>query len=305
MVAVLILYMLFASTFTLGKLALEIVDPLFFIASRMLIGGTLLLGYQYWFNRQNWLLRWNDTLLFGQLSIFHMFLPFALEFWALQYVNPSKACLIYNLSPFITALFAYCILSENMNRQKWAGLLIGFMGMIPLLLSFSPQEDVLGSFMQLSLPELALLGAVTSSVYGWMLFKRGMQTGYSPVMINGVAMVGGGIVSLGTSLVTEGIPLLRMPAYGAIPSLGMWSPIIYYLGYTLILIVIANIICYNLYGSLLKRYSATFLSFAGATCPLFAALFDWFFLGISVGWHFFATAALTSLGLYIFYQKEL
>lgn len=305
MIAVLILYMLFASTFTLGKLALEVVDPLFFVASRMLLGGGLLLGYQYLFNRSRWQFAIKDWALFLQLMCFHMFLAFALEFWALQYVIPSKACLIYNISPFITALFAYFLLNEKMNAQKWLGLCIGFAGLIPLLMSLSPSEEILGSLFKISWPELALFGAVTSSVYGWMLFKQAMNAGYSSVMVNGVAMLGGGVCALATSFATEGIPLLRMPLHGDTTTFGSLTPLVYYIGYTLLLILIANIICYNLYGSLLKRYSATFLSFAGATCPLFAALFDWYFLGIVVGWHFFATAALTSLGLYIFYQKEL
>ena len=42
--------------------------------------------------------------------------------------------------------------------------------------------------------------------------------------------------------------------------------------YSFALVIIANIIGYNLYGYLLSRYSATFLSFAGFMTPLFAAL---------------------------------
>ena len=305
MFLVLLLYMLFASTFTLGKLALEVFDPIFFVASRMLLGGALLLGYQYLCNRTQWKFNLKDWALFAQLAFFHMFLAFALEFWALQYVIPSKACLIYNTSPFITALFAYFLLHERMNYQKWIGLLIGFIGMGPLLMSMSPGEDIMGSFLRLSWPELAVLGAVTSSVYGWMLFKRAMNVGYSPVMVNGLAMLGGGVCALGFSIATEGVPLLRVPLHGDTTTFGSLTPLVYYCGYTLLLILIANIVCYNLYGFLLRRYSTTFLSFAGVTCPLFAALFDWMLLGVTVGWHFFATSALTSLGLYIFYQKEL
>src|SRR5438309_1990146 len=45
MVLVIILYLLFASTFTLGKAALAYVSPFLFIGMRMMLGGSLLLGY--------------------------------------------------------------------------------------------------------------------------------------------------------------------------------------------------------------------------------------------------------------------
>jgi len=71
------------------------------------------------------------------------------------------------------------------------------------------------------------------------------------------------------------------------------------------LILIGNIICYNLYGKLLHRYSATTLSFFGCTTPLFAALFGWFWLREEVSPWFYVTALLVGVGLYIFYQEEL
>ena len=74
--------------------------------------------------------------------------------------------------------------------------------------------------------------------------------------------------------------------------------------YSLSLILIANIICYNLYGYLLSRYSPTFLSFAGFMTPLFAAFLGWLFLGEQVTWHFFATIGFVILGLYLFHEKK-
>lgn len=47
MMLVLLLYMLFASTFTMGKAALAYTTPIFFTAIRMFAGGTLLLIYQH------------------------------------------------------------------------------------------------------------------------------------------------------------------------------------------------------------------------------------------------------------------
>ena len=74
---------------------------------------------------------------------------------------------------------------------------------------------------------------------------------------------------------------------------------------TIALIIISNFICYNLYGFLLKRFSATFLSFAGFITPLFSAFFGWFYLGELVPATFYASATVVFAGLFIFYQEEL
>jgi len=59
-----------------------------------------------------------------------------------------------------------------------------------------------------------------------------------------------------------------------------------------------------MYGYLLKQYSATFLSFAGFSTPLFAALFGWLFLSELVTFHFFVALGLLTVGLGIFYRDE-
>jgi drug/metabolite transporter (DMT)-like permease len=71
------------------------------------------------------------------------------------------------------------------------------------------------------------------------------------------------------------------------------------------MILIANIIFYNLYGYLLKKYTATFLSFVGFVTPLFAAFFEWFFFGTMVPHEFFLTVCIVGAGIFIFYQEEL
>ena len=74
---------------------------------------------------------------------------------------------------------------------------------------------------------------------------------------------------------------------------------------TLALIIVSNFICYNLYGYLLKRYSATFISFAGFVTPLFTALFGWYYLGETITASFYISAAIVFVGLFMFYQEEL
>jgi len=138
--------------------------------------------------------------------------------------------------------------------------------------------------------------------------KKLINKGYSFILINGIGMTGGGLLAFFTSLIIEGKPAIKtavitMPLIAN--TFGIYAEsVLMLLLYGLSLIFIANIICYNLYGHLLSRYSATFLSFAGFMTPLFAALLGWLFLGEKVTWHFFATILLVLYGLYLFHEKK-
>ena len=308
MVLVIILYLLFASTFTLGKAALLYVPPFLFIGIRMILGGSLLLGYYKCIAKKQFDINRHDYSSFLSIIFFHIFCSYSLEFWALEQVTSAKACLVYNLSPFVTAIFSYFLFAERLTYRQLCGLVIGFLAFIPILINEAPLESFAWHVGFLSCYEIALIVSVVSSAYGWMIMKYLTSKGYSFIMINGIGMTGGGICALILSLYKEGLPALKNVAITSdalVTSYGTFGEKIIMLGgYSMALIIIANIICYNLYGYLLSRYSATFLSFAGFTTPLFAALLGWIFLDEQVSWHFFATISMVVLGLYLFYEDK-
>jgi len=306
MILVLILYMVMASTFTLGKAALSYAQPLFLIGTRMLVGGFLLLGYLAWFKREQLIIRRRDSKLFAAIILFHIYGAYVSEFWALQYVTSFKACLLYNLSPFITALLLYLYYGESMSWRKWLGLLIGFVGMLPILIVSEPLETIVGTFGIISIPEAAMLFSVVSAALGWLVMRTCIREArYSPIVVNSVGMIGGGALALITSLIVEGVPHIATRGTGGELGNLLGSDVAAFALYTLLLIIAGNIIAYNLYGFLLRRYSPTFLSFAGFTCPLFAALYGRIFLQETPSVWFFLSVFLVGCGLYIFYQQEL
>lgn len=294
------LYMIIASTFTIGKLALQYVQPIFFIAIRMLLAGLLLLGYLYFFRRSKLFFHKKNLWDFVSIIIFHIFFSFVLEFWALNHLNSSKVCIFYNLSPFISAIFSYFWFGEKMTKKKFLGLSLGFLGFLPIIIARGGAGEVsLGAVWFLSWPELMMLFSVTSSVYGWTVVRKLAWQGYDIILINGIGMLGGGILSLITSFFVEGYPTINRV------SDSMATDLFTCFGYMLLLIFLANVVFYNLYGFLLHRYTVTFLSFAGFLTPLFAAGYGWIFIGEAVGWSFFLTIFLVFWGLYLFYQEEL
>lgn len=308
MILVILLYFLFASTFTLGKAALSYVTPFLFIGIRMMFGGSLLLAYYHFIARKKVIIQKTDYSRFACIIIFHIFCAYTLEFWALEYLTSAKACLLYNLSPFVTALLSYFLYAERLSMRQFCGLIIGFLGFIPILLAQGLPELLSWHLGFISLYELALIGSVISSAYGWIIMKDLIHKGYSFIMINGIGMTGGGFLALLLSLYKEGMPMMKqVPVFSQtlVMRYGNFGESMIMLAvYSLALIIIANIICYNLYGYLLSRYSPTFLSFTGFMTPLFAALLGWIFLGEQVTWHFFATICMVVVGLYLFHEKK-
>ncbi|MBV8661034.1 MAG: DMT family transporter [Candidatus Dependentiae bacterium] len=287
MYLVFFLYALLASTFSIGKMLVHLVPPIFLISIRMIIAGALLSTTWYIFDRHS-SIRSRDWWLFGIVILFHIVLPFTSEYIALQYISPSSACLMYNLSPFLSALFSYFIFNELMTTKKWIGFFIGIVGILFYLQSQCCFD------VGLSWPNILMFISVVTSSLGWIFVRILVKNkGYSTLLVNGISMFIGGWIAL---------PLSK--SFGEVVNINMiYTP--HFIGLLALMILIANIIFYNLYGYLLKRYTATFLSFVGFVTPLFAAFFEWLFFGVIVPHEFFLTVFIVSAGIFIFYQEEL
>lgn len=294
MIQVFLLFALFASVFTVGKTALDFSQPFFLVGTRMLFAGILLVAYEYLKHPKKIRLKKQDLWPIVKLAIFNIYLTNTFEFWGLQYLPSFKTCFIYSLSPFASALISYFVFSETMTHKKWLGLVIGCVGFLPILYSHEGGEDLSGKIFFFSWAEIAVLLACLSSVYGWILLKDIIKTGrHSPLFVNGISMLIGGSFALTHSAFTESWD--PVPVSDCLGFFECW----------ITLIVISNFVCYNLYGHLLRKYSATFLSFAGFTTPMFTAIFGWIFLKETVSVEFYISAAIVFTGLYLFNQEEL
>ena len=258
----------------------------------MLVAGVALLGWLLLFNRESIRMTYKTCGRILALGFFAIYLTNAAESWGLCHLTSFKTCFLYSLSPFLSAAFAYLLLRERLNKRKWVGLAVGIIGFMPLLMHQSTTEQTIGGIFIFSWPELSVLGAVVCSVYGWTILGQLVRSGVSPLVANALAMMFGGAIALLHSLFVEN--------WNPIPV----SNVLPYVGWTCLLIIASNIIAYNLYGHLLKRYSAAFLSFAGFSTPFFTAILGWVFLHETVPLPYWITAGIVFTGLTIFYSSE-
>lgn len=290
-----LLYASFASVFTIGKFALLSNAPLFFVGTRMTLAGVLLGMYALWkygtvtfkLNTQQWI----SLLLLGVVNIY---ITNALEFWGLKHLSSTKTCFFYSLSPFIAALFSFLLFNEMMSKRQWLGLVIGFLGFMPVIFGSPEPDNDLSTFLLFSWPELAIFTAVVASALGWILLKQAIQKHeIASSTANSASMLLGGIMITVNSYALE--------AWEPFP---VGDPTVFFIC-TLALIIISNFFCYNLYAYLFKKFSATFISFVGFITPAFVALYGTIFLDEQIPFLFYPSFAIVSVGIFLFYQEEL
>jgi drug/metabolite transporter (DMT)-like permease len=285
---VILMYALFASTFTAGKHILLITTPFFFTGLRMFVAGLILLTIQLIRNPKS--LRMPLKLLphILVLALANVLITNAFEYWGMQFIESSKACLIYSISPLFSIALSYIFFNEKMNLLKWIGIGIGFIGFIPIFM-IAPEGD--SFFKTPTIPELALVVSAITTVIGWMAMKTIVKNhNYSYVSANLYSFLIAGLIGLSTAPMIENItPLPIYPLATFIPEM-------------LYILLIHNVLCYNLYSYNLTRYSVSFMTFAGFVCPVFAEFFGWFFLGESCSWLFFVSIGIILTGL-TFYSK--
>jgi len=293
MILVVLLYAVLALSFTLAKAGIATAQALYLVSIRMIVGGLVLLPI-YLFRRRTILtstMMMRDIIDFAQVILFHIYLSFVPEFWAMQFLSSIKVNIMYATTPFITMILAYLLYREKMTIYQVIGSMVAFAGLLPLMAR--GEEFCLADMFAFEIPELVLLGGICSAAYAWFVIKRLMNRGYSLLLINGISMLVGGCMSLATWYVVRPVG----------------EPAVYHMSAFVIniiaMVLLANIFVYNLYGWLLRTYSVSLMATAGFLSPIFGAIYGNIFLNEPLGWqHLFSIAGI-AIGLYLFFNKEL
>lgn len=202
-----------------------------------------------------------------------------------------KMAFMFNCTPLIAAALSFLLCDERISYPQLLGMLLGFMGLIPLLWIKSEAGYNGGELFCISLPDGALLLAIVAHCYGMQIARtliRDQQQSAS--LINGLRMLGGGILCMLTAFWTEGLFPITQPV-----------PFVFGLFF---LVASTNIFCHGWYLGLLQTHSVTLLALADFLEPFFTACYGWLFFGEKVTWHYFLSTVLALIGLYLFYHAE-
>lgn len=271
---------------------LKLTSPIFLTGIRMFIAGFVMLVYNYFFTEASFKLRKQHIWYYAQIIICGIYLRYILRYWGLSYVSIAKLSFLESTMPLFVALFSFFAFKERLSLKKWLGFLLGFLGLVPILLTSTPAEKLVGELFFFSWPELAICASVILYAYSMLVMRWLVRDNdYSASMSNGIRMFGGGLLALLTSFAFEGY----FPVTDTMQFINLLT----------VLIILGNVICHNLYIHLLKYYSVTFMSLTEFLCPIFGVCYGYFFFGEGITWHYLIAGALIFSGLYLFYQDEL
>lgn len=294
MIDIILGFGVFASAITINKLCLVQLPPLLFVGMRMLASGLIMLVYHAFRSPRMKMCHIKPNIKsLIIIGILTTFIPSALKAFGLKYLISSKATLLSSLDPFVTAIYAYFLWNERVNFRQFLGMFIAFSGIVVLLLSTSPVEQMFGGIGFLSWPEIATLASMVVGRYGWILAQRVLHADrYTPSELNALIMTVGGSCSLLFSAFLGELSHCVLPT-----STTFWLVVAYS-------ITIGNIAGYTIYSTLLKKHPITLISLCGISVPLYVHLFGPFILGEHLSSLFFISFLLVALGTFIFIKNK-
>jgi drug/metabolite transporter (DMT)-like permease len=191
------LILMWGLSWSVIKIGLDYIHPIFFAGLRTLIGGIVLTLFA--------LLK-RDPLSFKSTwhiyiisSLFNVILFFGLQTVALQFLPSGLLAVLVYFEPILVGFLAWLWLGENISVRKVTGLVLGFLGV--LAVSFN------GLFGKLSALGIVLgLAAAIAWAIGTVYLKR-VQNQVSQLWLVSLQFIFGGIVLTGTGALTEPVTI--------------------------------------------------------------------------------------------------
>jgi drug/metabolite transporter (DMT)-like permease len=189
------LVLVWSSTWVVIAVGLEDIAPFFGAGIRFALAGAGLLVVASATGRS----LSTDFALSAIVGLLPFATTYGLIYWAEQYVTSGLTSVLFGVLPLYVALIAAATLPEEPLRPRLlAGVGIALGG---LVVAFSESLD-LGSGEHTALAALAvILSPLASAIGNVAIKKRGARL--DPLVMNGWAMLGGGIVLLAVSAPTE------------------------------------------------------------------------------------------------------
>jgi drug/metabolite transporter (DMT)-like permease len=192
-------------------------------------------------------------ILYASLALLTFTIPFALVYWAEQYVASGLGSVMFAAFPFWVALFAQLLLpGEKLDAFKAAGIVLGFTGIVIIFghdLRFDGESGIL--------PLLALLISTILQAFSTILVSRYGKP-VSPFAMNFVGMLTAGVLLTLLGLLTESTDALVLNGAAV--------------GSILYLALFGSVVAFVTYHWLLKRIEAVYISFTTFINPIIAVM---------------------------------
>ena len=278
LIQLLVLGVLWGSSYLFIKVAVDGVDPVTLVTGRLAIGSLFL----YSMMRARGLRLSRDRTLWAHIlvmSLVGIIVPQVLIAWSEQHVTSSVASILNATTPFFTLIFAAAVFgTERFSSSKLTGLVVGFAGIA--ILTGSGILKLASSSAQ---GEIALL--VSS-------FGYGVAFAYARRFLKGEPLVlASGQMLLSAVLLVPGMLLFGHPLDMHLNA----SRLICWIA----LGTFSSGVAYILYYKLIAEIGATSASFGTYLIPIVGIFWGWLLLGESISARTVLGVAMILMGLLI------
>src|SRR5262245_53552830 len=269
--------LLWASAFSVAKLAIADCPPLIVLTARFLLAGVVILGAAAVFGVRLILSR-RELLLFALLGIANQAVYLGLSYVGIRSTSSGLAALVISANPVLTAVLAVAFLNERMTWRKAMGLLLGIGGV-----TFVVESRMIGG-VDHPVGIAFLLVALVSLVAGTILYKR--------LAPKGGLWVGNGVQSLAAGLATLPFAFAFESVSDIVPSWRLAASLAY-------LAFFVSVFAYLLWFHLINVSGATAASSYHFIMPPLGMLFGWLLLGGQVAPTDLVGVVPVAIGIYL------
>jgi drug/metabolite transporter (DMT)-like permease len=254
----LILYVVWGSTYLGIAIAVDTIPPFLMAAVRFLIAGTVLLTWSAARDRRSFRLptprEWRDSAIVGSLLLGG---GMGMVAFGEQTVPSGITALMIAMVPVWVAILGRIFVAERLPRLAVVGIVIGFAGVAiligPSAFGGSGALDLLG-LAAISISPIAWAGGSLFASHRAVLPKR-------PLLATGIQMLCGGTVLAAMSVVTGEFVGLRLDAVSPASLAGL-----------VYLTVIGSLVAFTVYGWLLRVAPLPFIATYAYVNPVVAVI---------------------------------
>jgi len=269
--------LLWASAFSVAKLAIADCPPLLALTGRFLAAGAVMLGAAAIYGLPLRLGR-RDLLIFAILGIANQAVYLGLGYIAMRSISSGLAALVISANPVLAAVMAALFLNDRMTWRKAAGLLFGIGGV-----AFVVNSRLAGGFDH-PVGIAFAIAALVSLVGGTILFKKLAPTGG--------LWVGNAVQSLAAGLATLPFAFAFESVADIVPSWRLVASLAY-------LAFFVSVFAYLLWFHLINVSGATAASSYHFIMPPLGMLFGWLLLGEHVAPTDLVGVVPVAIGIYL------
>lgn len=281
-IAIVIASILWGSAGIVAKILLHYFDPFLITLFRSLIGSLCIVPFfikQKRYPIKQIIIEVVPITLFSSLN-------FVFYYLGMQYTTVNASAVMYAATPLLVMIISALTIHEDITVKKFIGIVIGFIGVIGILIlpSFGRGDIGFGT------PKGNVLLLV--AVSGWASYIVGSRylttiKKYSPIYITSMSLFISAIV-----LVVVNLFVPHNSQMGALLRPGIILNFLY-LG------LFVTVVTYVLFQWAIQHLSSTNASLTNYLQPIFAFYFSWIFLGEHITTLFLVGSLLVLFGVFI------